>query len=391
MVTRVMVVAEQLRRKVPGGIGTHVSGLMKGLAACTTASGDAGAPIDRRQVASEGHGWGPLEISLLASRAPRGSDPLEELGYPVVCSRLPSRILTRAWDHDLLRAPSGIDLLQATSLAFPRASRSVPVVVSVHDLTWRGVPEAFPARGRRWHERAFRRAVSLAAGFVVPSEETAADLASEGIPRRLVEVVGEGGDHLPPGDQAGTARLLGELGVHGDYLLSVGTLEPRKNLERLFEACRMARERLARERRTGDGADRDPPPLVVVGPRGWGPRVKPDPGVRLAGTVSPAVLSGLYARALCLVYVPLAEGFGLPVLEAMTAGTPVIASPTPSATSSVLQVDPLDTDALAAAIVEVVRDLDLRSDLARRSVSLASSWTWAHVAERHLDAWRRFS
>ncbi len=366
-----MVVAEQLRRSAPGGIGTHIVGLMKGLAECSL-SGSR------------------IEVSLLASRPPRGGDPLEELGYPVACSRLPGRLLTRAWDHGLVPAPGDVDLLQATSLAFPKTRGSVPVVASVHDLTWRVVPEAFPARGRRWHERAFRRTLTLAEGFVVPSEETAAALVSEGVSSSLIEVAGEGGDHLPPPDAAATSRLLEALGVHDEYLLSVGTLEPRKNLERVFEACRSARRRLATERLPSDLRQLDLP-LVVVGPRGWGPRSKPDPAVRLAGAVPSAVLSGLYERALCLVYVPLLEGFGLPVLEAMTAGTPVIASPVPSAGSDVLRVDPLDTEAIAAALVELVLDPALRSDLARRSMSSASTQTWSHVAERHLAAWRRFA
>ncbi|MHB8289325.1 MAG: glycosyltransferase family 4 protein [Acidimicrobiales bacterium] len=368
-----MIVVEQLRRPIPGGIGTHIRGLLKGLGECLF-SEDAGEQAARLLGGPDSQ----LKVSLLASRPSRDGEPLDDLGFPIFTSRMPSRLLTRAWELGAVRAPRGIDLLQATSLAFP-ATRGAPLVVSVHDLMWRTVPETFPSRGRRWHERALRRALSQAAGFVVPSQETASSLVAAGAPLDAVEVVGEGGDHMPPPDLVGTARLLDVLGVDGEYVLSVGTLEPRKNLQRLFSAFGVARTKAAKDLS-----------LVVVGPRGWGEMARPVPGVKLAGGVPAGILSGLYSRALCLAYVPLAEGFGLPVLEAMRFGTPVIASPMPSVSEGVLRVNPLDVDEIAGEILRIVLDPLLRShlgDLARKS---AAELTWAKVALRHLQAWRRF-
>ena len=128
-----------------------------------------------------------------------------------------------------------------------------------------------------------------------------------------------GSDHLPPPDSTAGAAHLARLGIHGPFLLSVGTLEPRKNQARLIEAYGRIR-----------GSLPEPWPLVMVGPTGWGEQVAPATGVILAGLVSPAELSALYAMARLLAYVPLIEGFGLPPVEAMAFGTPVVASPLPS-------------------------------------------------------------
>ncbi|MEA2716720.1 MAG: hypothetical protein QOI99_1037, partial [Actinomycetota bacterium] len=136
-----MLVAEQLRRPVPGGIGTYVRGLVGGLGAA-----------------------GPerVDVTLWTSRAPgAGPDPLAALGR-VVTSRLPGRVLTRAWDRGLCPPPAGGDVVHASSLAVPPAGPA-PMSVMVHDLAWRHEPDAYPRRGRAWHEAALRRARDRAA------------------------------------------------------------------------------------------------------------------------------------------------------------------------------------------------------------------------------------
>src|SRR5688500_15913691 len=165
----------------------------------------------------------------------------------------------------------------------PPAGRA-PMSVMVHDLAWRHFPEAYPDRGRRWHEAALARALERASLLIVPSATVADDVVGAGAPAATVEVVEEGCDHLAAPDDDAAGALLARLGVTGDFLLTVSTLEPRKNLPRLLAAYDTVRDRL--------------PPLVVVGPAGWGPEVRPGPGVVLAGLVTGGTLTALYRRAL---------------------------------------------------------------------------------------------
>lgn len=382
---RVGLVVEQLRRNVPGGIGTYTSGLIAGLAALA-APGGPGAP-----------GAGAPEVTLLASRAPSRPDPLAGLGLPLITSRLPSLMLTRAWDAGLeprfsrtlcnsvrfsqpitqSSSSRGVDVVHAVSLGGPATGR-VPSVACVHDLAWRSLPEAFPARGLRWHEAALARALVRTERFVVPSAATAAALVEAGAKPGTVVVVEEGCDHLAPVDAPGTADLLAGIGVDGPYLLCVGTLEPRKNLARLVRAYATVRDQLP-----------EPWPLVVVGPRGWG--ASPDPagirGVLLAGSVSPGVLSGLYAGARCVAYVPLLEGWGLPAVEAMSMGVPVVASPMPSTAGQVMEVDPRQIESIADGLRRAACDETVRADLVARGLARTATLTWEATARAHVAAW----
>jgi glycosyltransferase involved in cell wall biosynthesis len=353
----VLLVAEQLRLAVPGGIGTYVEGLVKGLRAM-----GADAP----------------DVTLYASRAPSaGPDPLAGL-HRLQCSPLPHRLLVWAWDRGLAAPPPRSDVVHATSLATPPA-RGRAMSVMVHDLAWRHHPEAFPPRGRRWHEAALSRALARARVLVVPSAPVAADVEAVGAPAGRVEVIEEGCDHLAPPDDAAAGALLERLGVEDGFLLTVSTLEPRKNLRRLVSAYGAARPRLP-----------DRWPLVVVGPSGWGADAGAarEAGIVTAGKVTPGVVSALYRRARALVYVPLHEGFGLPPVEAMSVGTPVVASPVPSTGGAALEVDPYDVAAIADAIVEVATDDGCRAQLVAAGRRRATGLTWESAARRHVELWR---
>ena len=269
------------------------------------------------------------------------------------------------------------DVLHVPSLAIPPTS--APLTVFVHDLAWRELPAAYPARGRAWHEAALARAIDRADALMVPSERTADLLAGDLRTRgTAVDVVPEGCDHLPPPDDSGAAALLDRLGVSGPFLLTVGTIQPRKNLERLLAAYAMVRARLP-----------EPWPLVVVGATGWGETLRPVDGALLAGVPDDAVLASLYRRAHLLAYVPLVEGFGLPPLESMHAGTPVVASPLPSTGSAAFDVDPLDAEAIADALMTVATDDATRADLVARGRAHAGAMTWSAAASKHMDIWRR--
>src|SRR5207244_973748 len=137
----------------------------------------------------------------------------------------------------------------------------------------------------------------------------------------------------------------------------------------LLAAYRAARPRLP-----------EPWPLIVVGPTGWGDAVEPEAGVHLAGMVPADALAGLYARARVVAYVPLLEGFGLPAVEAMYACAPVVASPMPSTGGAALEVDPLDVEAIAAALVSVAGQEGERSRLVTAGVLRSAELPWAAAA-----------
>jgi glycosyltransferase involved in cell wall biosynthesis len=369
---RVALVVEQLRQPVPGGIGTYCRGLLQGLA----------------QLAAQPGGLGGVDLVLVASRAPGSPDPLAGWPWPLLPSALPRPLLGELWRRGVVGLPAGArsGVVHATSLAAPwrAAQRGAALVVTVHDLAWRQHPEAYPARGRRWHEASLRHALRRAQRIVVPSVAVAEQVEAAGA-AAPVAVVPHGADHLPPPDEPATEAWLARAGVEGPFLLTVGTLEPRKNLGRVLAAFARARAELGEDLA-----------LVVVGPAGWGrqdgppdPREPASAGVVFAGSLPGPVLVGLYRRAVALVYAPLAEGFGLPPLEAMAAGTAVVASPVPSVDEEVaLVVDPLDVAGLAGAMVAVVTEPARRRRLVAAGRARAATRTWQAVAEAHLALWR---
>lgn len=181
--------------------------------------------------------------------------------------------------------------------------------------------------------------------------------------------------------------MLQRLGVHGQFLLTVSTLEPRKNISRLLQAYASIRPTLP-----------EPWPLVIVGPAGWGSALPGGnhEGVVLTGQVPNEVLSGLYARARAFAYVPLTEGYGLPPLEAMRTGLPTVVSSEVPSVHDLLQpdpaptliVDPLQVDDIAQGLVQVLIDEAVRLDLATRGEAFARQRTWRAAAEEHMTLWR---
>ena len=370
---KVLLVVEQLRRSVPGGIGVHAKGLLRGLDQCAT----------------EGE---PVDVTLFASRA-RGDDPLEGFGRPVVTSPLPGRLLTRGWDHRWIRAPDGFDVVHSVSPAAPMLRRSdrSRLIVTVHDLAWRRFPDATTARGRRWHEAALRRARDSGAALVVPSRVVASELMADGLEAERITVVYGGSDHLDEPDPAAGDAVLARCAVTGEFLLTVSTLEPRKNLDRLIKAYASVRASLPQ-----------PWPLLVVGPTGWGSEPagsRQSDGVVFAGAVGGPALSELYRRSRAFAYVPLTEGYGLPPLEAMRIGVPsVVAGEVPSVRdlgesgpAPARLVDPLDVDAIAQGIADVLVDEQVRAELETRGAAHARTRTWLGAARELIALWRRAS
>lgn len=330
---KILITAEQLQRSVPGGIGTYAKGLIKGLS-------ELGADFDVHK------------------------------------SKLPVKVLTKAWDLGFARTPSGYDVVHATSFATPPKA-TTKMTAMVHDIAWRSHPETFPSRGRRWHEAALKRIIDKADAIFVPSSFVADQLVHSGVKDSRVFVTGEGSDHLPAPDHESAAAKLASAGVSGDYVLSIGTLEPRKNLLRLIEAFNRTK-----------GQFQNPTQLVIVGPIGWGEELTPVKDVVLLGYLTEAEIASLYAKCALFAYVPLSEGYGLPVVEAMSMGAPVVSSAVPSSGGATLQVDPEDIDSISRGILLAATDGDVRTELISLGKERSDATTWKLCAGIHLDTWK---
>jgi glycosyltransferase involved in cell wall biosynthesis len=266
------------------------------------------------------------------------------------------------WWYPLrLSSLGGVDVLHCPTYYGPVRPR-VPTVVTVHDLAVLRHPDAFPRWTRSYAPRLIPRVLRAASRVIAVSEFTASEVeALVGVPRERIRVVPNAVDPVftPNGPCA-----------DGDYVLAVGTLEPRKNIARAVEAAR--RSRL---------------PLRVVGARGWG-GVEPD-GASWLGEVDDEELARQYRGASCVVYPSVYEGFGIPVLEAMACGAPVVTSAGGAteevADGAAVLVDPLDVPAIASGIAEAI---ERREDLRERGLARARSFSWDAAAEQTLAVYR---
>lgn len=243
-----------------------------------------------------------------------------------------------------------VDVLHCPGHRGPIRSR-VPVVLTIHDLAVLRLPEVFN-RWTRTYSRVILPRVARAAARVIAVSEFTKGEAVEllGLDPARVHVVPHG--VATPFEPVGPA-------AGGEYALAVGTLEPRKNLARAV----LAAERAGVE-------------LRVVGAEGWG-----DVDVASVGYVDDDELARLYRGASCLVYPSLYEGFGLPVLEAMACGIPVVTSNSGAlaelADDAAVLVDPLDVDAIAAGITEA---RERREELRAAGLEHAKRYTWGEAA-----------
>ena len=263
-------------------------------------------------------------------------------------------------------------------------------VVTVHDLAFATRPEdAHPAQ-RRFLESAVPWSIDRARLVVAVSETTRRDLMTRyGVRPHRIRVVPnavsaefherDGTDEL--------AAVRRRLRLPDEYLLSVGTIHPRKNLGGLARAAALSARRLGRAL-----------PVVHVGREGWlCERVFADveaagpPGIRFVGQASDDVLRALYRQAVALVYPSFAEGFGLPILEAFACGAPVVTSNgsgmLEAAGDAAELVDPHDPESIAAGIVGVARDADRRAALVDRGRRRLDDFSWSRSARQMLDVY----
>ncbi len=281
---------------------------------------------------------------------------------------------------DVLFVPS-----HSLPLVLPRAS-----VATIHDLGYLHFPsEHGPSRWLR--DLANRWSAARASRIITVSAATRDDLIRHyRVSADRITVIHHGVDpSFGRADAGEVARVRGHHGLDGPYFLFVGTLQPRKNYERLLAAFDRA---VARDARS--------PSLAIVGALGWqSARLQRAVGalsssarqkVRLLGYVSDGDLPALLTGATALAFPSLYEGFGLPALEAMACGTPVLTSSTSSLSEVVgeagLLVDPLDAGQIADALRRLAADVRLRGELASRGRERAAAFTWERAARQTLEA-----
>ena len=359
---RLAVVLEQCLAPVPGGTGRYSREIAAALARAAAAD----------DVVSGVVAW---HRSVDAARTPGVRGPVR---LP-----LPRRALVATWERSRGPRLRG-DVVLAPTPLFPPAG-GAPTAVVVHDAVPWTHPETLTPRGVAWHRSQVERAVREAALVVVPTQAVA-DALGRAVGLRDPLVVGEGvsGELAVPADAATRAAALR---LPERYLLTVATLEPRKGLDVLLAAL------------AGPGAP--DLPLLCVGQPGWGGLDLDElaasaglvPGrVRVLGRVPDADLAVLLDRATALVVPSRAEGFGLPLLEAMAAGTPVVTSDAAALVEvggGAARVSPLEPAALSAAIAEVAGDARLRASMTAAGLRRAADFSWDAAAAALWSALRR--
>jgi alpha-1,3-rhamnosyl/mannosyltransferase len=341
--------------EVPAGRGRHVRELLRHLAAL-----DA----DHEYVLLAREPWDdPALDGRFRWRRVAGPDP--------------------AWVLPGAAAARGADVLLATTSYLLAALSPVPPVAVVYDLV--AFDPAFGApRGSLFERATLPLAIRRARALLCISEATRTALVDRfPAAARTASAVPLAADARFDGSGAEEARR--KLALDRPYVLITGTLEPRKNLPRLIAAFAALPPDL-----------RDRYELVLAGPRGWdladtdASIARHRELVRTLGYVDEADLPGLYAGAELFCYPSLQEGFGLPILEAMGSGTAVLTSDVSSmpevAGDAACLVDPLDTEAIRAALEELLRDDALRADLARRGRERAARFSWERTARETLAA-----
>jgi len=301
-------------------------------------------------------------------------------------------VLRVLWEQTVLPARlrgKRIDVYHGPAFVAPLV-KTCSQVVTVHDVTSHVVSERHLFYRRLYLKAVIPTVIRRSDRVIADSESTKRDILSFGWAREervCVVHLGVGRGYEPVADGEHLASVRKKYGLVREFILFVGMIEPRKNVEVLVDAYQ--RDALS------DRFD-----LVLAGSLGWGysgllrkiagSRVKGF--IRMPGYVEDADLPALYSAASVFVYPSLYEGFGLPVLEAMACGAPVITSTASSlpevAGEAAILVDPNDVGALASAIRRILGDESLRKELSRRGRERAKLFTWESVAEKTLEVYR---
>lgn len=352
---RVAFHAGQLLQPVPGGIGRYERALLHHV------------PRPGVEVIAFAAGHRPSSV------APHV--PWIDLGLPHGAVRY------ELW-HRLRRPVVRVDadVVHAPSLAVPPTG-TMPLVVTVHDVAFLRYPHLATRHGVRFHTRGLELARRDASVVVAISEFTRRELVAEGFDPARVRVALSGIGAPEQRDDTDIDRAVAEAGIDPPYVIAVGTIEPRKDFPTAVAAVGKVRARYPDLT------------LVIAGPPGWGTVTGLDePFVRVLGQQPWRVLDALYRRAIACCLPSHYEGFGLPALEALVRGTPVVTT-TGSALEEVvgdagLLFAPGDVDACASALHTLVDNEELRRSLSDAGRARATRFSWTAAAETYVDAYR---
>ena len=320
------------------------------------------------------------DLDLIAA-VEAGQRPIGVLEPPVRLRRVPANGFARLGAMTLLARQAHADVVHAIYFLPPATGR--PTVLTVHDISFELFPEFFSRRALLRDRLLIRASARAASKVVTVSEASRRDLIElYGLPDAQVVAIPNG---VSPRFQPNTTRdWVPYEGGRPLRVLAVGTLQPRKNLVRLFDALAIV-------------ARQYPVELRVVGPDGHQAaaireRVSDSVATELVGWLDEDALAAEYRRADVFAYPSLYEGFGLPVVEAMACGTPVVTSTGGSlpevAGDAALIVDPLDVTGMAGAIRRIAEERGLAASLRARGLSRAAAYTWENSAAMHADVYR---
>ncbi|MBN2471497.1 MAG: glycosyltransferase family 4 protein [Anaerolineae bacterium] len=317
--------------------------------------------------------------------------PLPAPNFRRVPTFTPSHNRLEKWALALEITPLRLDLLHSPDF-IPPLWGARRTVITIHDLNFLHYPEFLTAESRRYYNDQIERAVRQADHILACSEATRRDLAAMlGVPEGKITVHLEGVDAaFKPLPEAALTAARQQLDLPQDYLLFVGTFEPRKNISGLLEAYHLLRQ-----------AFPEALPLVLAGRRGWlyeeiFARVE-SLGLRdhilWRENIPQALMPALYNAARLLVMPSFYEGFGLPPLEAMACGTPTVVADRSSLPEVVgeagLLVNPDDPADIAAGLERLLADPALHADLSAKGIRRAGTFTWQRTAETVLQTYRR--
>jgi glycosyltransferase involved in cell wall biosynthesis len=302
-------------------------------------------------------------------------------GAEVARWRLPARVVQAGWRR--LGRPSvgaligDVDLVHATNFVLPPV-KAMPGVVTVHDLSF--FREDIFGGLKRLRD-IVPWSVGRAARVIVPSHAIAAEAAERlDVSEDRLAVTYEGVAPVFFGASPLADQALRRFGITRPFMVAAGTIQPRKNLHRLLEAWRAVASELSEWM------------LVLAGPAGWGPELPETRGVRPIGWVGDETLPGLLAAADVFCYPSLYEGFGLPPLEAMAAGTPCLVGRYAAAEEVVGEaawlVDPCDVEAIGEGLTRLATDGGMRRRLTMAGRVRAAGFTWERTATATIEVYR---
>lgn len=324
-----------------------------------------------------------VEVVGVAARHPK--PPPDPWKPPIEVKHMKMRRLTmyELWHRfrraEVQEATGPVDVIHATTIAIP--PRTAPLVVTIHDLAFLTEPKNFTRRGVSFFRRGLAITWREADLILVPSTTTMQACLDNGFEEERLRLVPMG-VRVETAAESLVAETKARYGLERPYILWTGTMEPRKNLPRLLHAF----GKLAPEM-----------DLVLVGPKGWKENIDrllagQRPDIKILGFMDSKDLSALYAGADVFCFPSLEEGFGLPVLEAMAQGTPVVTSLGTSTEElgrgAAVLVNPRSADSIMEGLKRVLEDSALRVQLSDAGRRRANDYSWARTAEKTAAAYR---